>query len=167
VQYTGHVIRNQYTALPLTEVLVTWYGLYGLNVLILLIISIQNANLKLKIVMGANLRFSGSCWISSFSDWFRICGIWSVLYYNLYTKLYIYGFLYRFDKGLFQFLETETSDRCLICILQRLRFSGFILYPLSFFLYSPFNNQNYLRPMFHPKHAKINFILKRWNLRKV
>ena len=25
-----------------------------------------------------------------------------------------------------------------MCIVQRLRFSGFILYPLSFFLYSPF-----------------------------
>ena len=30
------------------------------------------------------------------------------------------------------FLETETSDRCFICIVQRLRFSGFILYHLSF-----------------------------------
>ena len=30
------------------------------------------------------------------------------------------------------------SDRCFICIVQCLRFSGFIPYPLSFFLYSPF-----------------------------
>ena len=29
-------------------------------------------------------------------------------------------------------------DRCLICIVQLLRFSDFSLYPLSFFLYSPF-----------------------------
>ena len=29
-------------------------------------------------------------------------------------------------------------DRCFICIVQHLRFSGFILYSLSFFLYSPF-----------------------------
>ena len=38
-----------------------------------------------------------------------------------------------------QFLETGTSDKCPICIVQLLRFSGFILYPISFFIYSPFN----------------------------
>ena len=80
------------------------------------------------IITGANLRFSGLCGTSSFSDWFRFCGI-SVLYYEFYTKLYIY-----------EFLETDTSDRCLICIVKRVRFSGFILYPLSFFLYSPFKS---------------------------
>ena len=32
----------------------------------------------------------------------------------------------------------QTSDRTLKGIVQRLRFSGFILYPLSFFLYNPF-----------------------------
>ena len=85
------------------------------------------------IITGANLRFSGFCAISSFSDWFRICGKWSVLYYNIYKKLHINEFSYKFD--------TETSDGCLMCIVQRLRFSGFILYPLSFFLYSPFNNE--------------------------
>ena len=35
-------------------------------------------------------------------------------------------------------LKTGTSDRYLICIVQLLRFSGFSLYSLSFFLYSPF-----------------------------
>ena len=45
---------------------------------------------------------------------------------------------YNFDTVLYYFLETGTSDRCLICIVQNLRFSGFSLYPLSFFLYSPF-----------------------------
>ena len=48
-------------------------------------------------------------------------------------------FWYNFDTVLYQFLETGTSDRCLICIVQNLKFSGFNLYPLSFFLYSPFN----------------------------
>ena len=47
-------------------------------------------------------------------------------------------FWYNFDTVLCQFLETGTSDRCLIGIVQLLRFSGFSLYPLSFFLYSPF-----------------------------
>ena len=37
---------------------------------------------------------------------------------------------YNFDTVLYQFLETGTSDRCLICIVQNLRFSGFSLYPL-------------------------------------
>ena len=55
----------------------------------------------------------------------------------LYKIVYIYEFSYNFDTVLYQFLETETSDRCLICIVQRLRFSGFILYPLSFFLSCP------------------------------
>ena len=33
---------------------------------------------------------------------------------------------------------SRQSDRCIVCIVQRLRFSGFILYPLSFFLHSSF-----------------------------
>ena len=40
----------------------------------------------------------------------------------------------------------RTSDRSLICIIQRLRFSGFILYPLSFFLYSPFKYEKLFKP---------------------
>ena len=54
--------------------------------------------------------------------------------------IYIYEFSYKFDTLLYQFLETGTSDRCFIYIVQLLRFSGFILYPHSFLLYSPFNN---------------------------
>ena len=42
-------------------------------------------------------------------------------------------FLYKFDTVLHQFLETGTSDRCLIGIVQLLRFSGFSLYPLLIF----------------------------------
>ena len=38
-----------------------------------------------------------------------------------------------------RFLETGTSNKCLICIVLCLRFSGFILYPFSFFLYIPIN----------------------------
>ena len=60
----------------------------------------------------------------------------------LYKLSIIYTFWYNFDTVLYQFLETETSDRYLICIVQRLRFSGFILYSLSFFLYSPFKLEN-------------------------
>ena len=57
--------------------------------------------------------------------------------------LHIYEFSYKFDTVLHQFFETETSDRCLshICNVQRQRFSGHILYPLSYFLYSPFGLQ--------------------------
>ena len=51
--------------------------------------------------------------------------------------MHIYEFSYKVDTVLYQFLETGTSDRCLIGIVQLLRFSGFILYPLSFFLYCP------------------------------
>ena len=37
---------------------------------------------------------------------------------------------------------SRQEDRCLISIVQNLRFSGFILYPLSFFLYSPFKSKD-------------------------
>jgi len=85
VQYYCHVspsvFSEQYTALPLDGVLVTWYG-----------------------------RIS-----------------------------YIHTFWYNFDTVLCHFLETGTSDRCLIGIVQLMRFSGFSLHHHSFFLYSPFN----------------------------
>ena len=48
-------------------------------------------------------------------------------------------FLFReIDTVLYQFLETRTSDRCPIGIVQNLKISGFILYPISFFIYRPF-----------------------------
>ena len=72
--------RDQYTALLLERVLVTWYG-----------------------------RISS-----------------------------IYAFWYNFDTVLCQYLETGTSDRCFIGLDQLLRFSGFSLFPLLFFLYSLF-----------------------------
>ena len=56
------------------------------------------------------------------------------------------GFPYNVDTVLCQFLETGTSDRCLICIVQLLRFSGFSLYSLSFFLYSPFKHKGSKNP---------------------
>jgi len=59
-----------------------------------------------------------------------------------YKILHIYVFWYNFDTVLYQFLETGTSDRTLICLNQLLRFSDFSLYPLSFFLYSPFKFVN-------------------------
>ena len=62
--------------------------------------------------------------------------------YELYGRIsYIYTFWYNFDTVLCQFLETGTSDRCLIGIVQLLRFSGFSQYTLhyTFLLYSPFN----------------------------
>ena len=40
--------------------------------------------------------------------------------------------------SLYRFLKKGTSYSCLLCIVQCLRFSSFILYPLSFSLYSPF-----------------------------
>ena len=54
---------------------------------------------------------------------------------NLILKkiAYIYDFSYNFETVLYQFL---------MCIVQCLRFSGFILYPLSFFLYRITLNNN-------------------------
>ena len=53
----------------------------------------------------------------------------------------MYTFWYNFDTVLYKFLETGTSDICLIYIVQLLRFSGFSLYPLSFFLSSPVKDE--------------------------
>ena len=43
-------------------------------------------------------------------------------------------FWFNLDRVLCQFLETGTSDRWRIGIVQLLRFSGFSLYPLSFWM---------------------------------
>ena len=76
---------------------------------------------------------------------FQICSV--IVEYGLFNITnFIQNFLYiliwyNFDTVLYQLLGTGTSDRCLICIIQNLRFSGFRRYPLSVFLYSPFNYQ--------------------------
>ena len=57
----------------------------------------------------------------------------------LYTKSHVYEFWYNFDAVLYQFLGTGTSDRNLIGLDQLLKFLGFSIYPILFFLYSPFN----------------------------
>ena len=81
------------------------YGLY-------LIISFENAKEKLNDYnrIGANLRFSGFCRIYQIGFVF----VEFDLFNNFYTKLHIYEFSYKFDTVLYQFLETETSDRTLM-----------------------------------------------------
>ena len=71
-------------------------------------------------IIGVKLRFSGSCEISSFSDWLHICWILKLLF-----KLHINEFSYKFDTVLYQFLETGKLDRYHMCIVQCLIFSGF------------------------------------------
>ena len=46
-----------------------------------------------------------------------------------------------FDTGCYQSLHTVTSDRTLMDLNQLPKCSGFILYPLSFPLYSPFKQR--------------------------
>ena len=124
------------------------------------------------IELEATMIFLRSSGISLFSDWFSICWIWSVQYYESYTKYYIYTFWYNFDTVLCQFLETGTSDRCLSGIVQLLRLTGFSLYPLSFFLYSPFDRYSRWRrkssrinatmtkkEIVIVEHTKINFVI--------
>ena len=85
---------------------------------------------------------------------------------------YIYTFWYNFDTVLCQFLETGTSDRCLSGIVLLLRLTGFSLYPLSFFLYSPFDRYSRWRrkssrinatmtkkEIVIVEHTKINFVI--------
>ena len=57
---------------------------------------------------------------------------------------YIFTFWYNFDTVLCQFLETGTSDRCIIGIVLLLRISGFSLYALSFFPFSPFKEEKWV-----------------------
>ena len=89
---------------------------------------------------------------------------------NLRFWTLLYTIWYNFDTILYQFLETGTSDRYLINIVQRLRFSVFILDPLSFFLYSSFNPscpQNLLSSILCPEsylsskffHISANLVL--------
>ena len=68
----------------------------------------QNKNEE--IMIGANLRFSG-CLYNYF--------IQNCIFMNCRINLTV----------LYQFLETGTSDRCFICIVQRLRFLMFHLIP--------------------------------------
>ena len=96
--------HNNNTALPLVGVLVTCFG------------RINNIRNKIE-----SLRL---LWDIVVYRLLRICKIRSV-------ESYIYTFWYNFDTVLYQFLETGTSDRTLICLNQVLRRSGFSLYPLS------------------------------------
>ena len=110
------------------------YTEYGLYVIVLSIIFVKNAREKLR-----NYN-------ESKPEILRL--LWDIIVFRLVAYLLnmicliiqlLYKIAYKFDTVLYQFLETGTSDRCLKCIVQNLRFSSFILYPLSFFLYSPFN----------------------------
>ena len=58
-------------------------------------------------IIGANLRLSGSYGISSFSDWLRTCWIWSVLYYSFYAKLHLYEFFYNLTQFYINFSRQE------------------------------------------------------------
>ena len=56
-----------------------------------------------------------------------------------FPKFYIYELSYNFNTVLYQLLETGTSDKTFMGHDQELKWLAFsLLYPLSFFLYSPF-----------------------------
>ena len=65
-----------------------------------------------------------------------------------FSKFYIYEFSYNFNFNtvLNQFLETGTSDKTFMGRDQELKILAFSLYPLSFFLYCPFNILNTCAP---------------------
>ena len=65
--------------------------------------------------------------------------------------------MYKFDTVLYQFLESGTSNRCLICIVKPLRFSGFSRYSHSFCLYSPFNREDIPKPQWFHLFLSSNF----------
>ena len=107
---------------------------------------------KKKIITWANLRFSGSCGISSFSDWFRI---WlNMICLNLLIFLYNCTYM-NFRINLTQFYINFSRQEHQIAVLYVLfnawdsqvsfytpfhfSFTVPLIYPLSFFFYSPCN----------------------------
>ena len=107
--------------------------------IMLLIISIKNETL-----LNLNNNWSKPEFLRLLRDIiiFRLVAYYlnmiCLIFRILYKILHIYKVWYNFDTVLYQFPETGTSDRCLIGLNQLPRFSGVSLYPLSFFLYSPF-----------------------------
>ena len=75
----------------------------------------------------------------------NFCAIFSghVICLRFY-QFYAYKFSYYFNTALYRFLETETSDKIFMGRDQELKWLAFSLYPLSFFLYSPFKENNFL-----------------------
>jgi len=57
-----------------------WWEFWSRDTDVFIVISylLKLKNYKIPLIIGANLSFSGSSGISSFSDWLRICLIWSV-----------------------------------------------------------------------------------------
>ena len=88
---------------------------------------------------------------------YDICLILLLLYKIVY--IYIYEFSYDFDTVLDQFLETGTSDRCLIYIVQRLRLSGFLLYPFHFSFTFPL-----IKIKLKQKVSSLNWYIRRRSL---
>ncbi len=74
-------------------------------------------NKNLIVIIGANLRFSGSVGYRSFP--IGCIYLLNIIYLilQLLHKIAICEFSYKFDF-LYLFLETGTSDRCFICILR-------------------------------------------------
>ena len=70
---------------------------------------------------------------------FRLVAYLLKMIFLMLQLLYKIGYIYiRFGIILTQFYINFSRQEHQICIVQRLRFSGFILYPLSFFMLRPF-----------------------------
>ena len=103
-------------------------------------LKMQNQNYK--IILVANLRFSGFSGISLFH-----IGCVIVVYHLFKTTTFIQNCIYmnfriKLTPFFINFSRQEHQIGIGIGIVQLLRFSGFIIYPLSFFLYSPFKGSD-------------------------
>ena len=128
---TDRVMCDKNTALPLVGFLVT----YDTDMFIILsIISVKNEK-----ILNSNNNRSKPKLLRLLWDIvvFRLVAyLLNIISLNLLLfKFHTYRFSYYFDTVLYQFLETGTSDRCLLCIVQRLRF--YLIPPLIFPLQSP------------------------------
>ena len=98
VQYRCHVIQTEITW-PVYSTAIGWSSGDVIRTICNNVFNyiFWKFKIKIKTIIGANLRFSGSCGISSFSDWLRIC-------FLLNTTTFILNWIYmNFRINLTQF----------------------------------------------------------------
>jgi len=120
VYWSRDTDRNHMTSILQCHWLKFWWRNteYGLYVVILSIIFIKNAKIKINNYNRSKPEILWFLWdIVVFRLVLYLLNM-ICLYLQLLYKI-AYEFSYKYDTVLNQFLETETSDRCLICIFNK------------------------------------------------
>ena len=138
IRYIKQIIFNKYATNLKT--IISQRSLRNLGVL-LLIFEFNNFSILIDIINN-NIYTFGPCHQNS-SQW-QCSIVMCLCLYHVTSIVHCYWreFWYNFDTVLCQFLKTGKPVRCLMDIVQLLKFSGICPYPLSFFLSSPFTINN-------------------------